>query len=314
MDILKLLVLTVCCCQADSSETIPPGVYQTTQSVSTFAGVALRVFEGRRKCAVVFLCGTPELPSFETPVMDMMASSSEEGCYLLMGKGRRPAAVLRMARSMTIEYGQRVDFSIVDVLPCIRAGKVSMKVGPSTLRMTKISNDPHFVFEKPLQLPSPGVSRNDGLIDDSPLREVTRYATSIAKNKNENPEGRPSAGKRRRATRTVDGPAAKRWAPEPTTAEHDHSKRGIASGTTTNAFESKPTSIDELAQPEESHSGVSDELGRSLSLSGLEQAVRGENGKLPAASDSSAPSGSEVSLDEDTLGWEAGDFDDLVKE
>ncbi|KAF4677574.1 hypothetical protein FOZ60_017288, partial [Perkinsus olseni] len=313
MDILKLLILTVYCCQAASSETIPPGVYQTAQSVSVFSGVALRVFEGRRQCAVAFLGETPELSYFETPLMDMRASSSQEGCYLLMGETREATYVFRKAKSMTVKYGQRVDFSIADVLPCIRGGNVSMVVGPRTLQMKKISSDPHYVFEKPLQLPSPGAYRNDGLVDDSSLRGVTRYTTSITKNKNENPGGLPSAGKRRRATRTVDGPAAKRRAPEPTTAEHDHSKRGIASGTTTNAFEPKPTSIDELAQPEESHSGVSDELERSLSLSGLEQAMRGEDGKLPAAADSSAPSGSEVSLDEDTLGWEAGDFDDLVK-
>ncbi|KAF4662893.1 hypothetical protein FOZ61_002099 [Perkinsus olseni] len=242
MDILKLLILTVHCCQAASSETIPPGVYQAVQSVLTFAGVALRVFEGRRECAVVFLGGTPELSSFETPLMDMRASSINEGCYLLLGKTREATYVFRKAKSMTVKYGQRVDFSIADVLPCIRGGKVSIKVGPRTLQMKKISSDPHYVFEKPLKLLSPGVYRNDGLIDDSSLSWPTARgrgtrATSITKNKNENPGGLPSTGKRRRTTRTVEGPAAKRRATAPTTAEHDHSKRGIASGTTTNASE-----------------------------------------------------------------------------
>ncbi|KAF4744678.1 hypothetical protein FOZ63_005784, partial [Perkinsus olseni] len=173
MDILKLLAVTVFCRQAAFSKTIPPGVYQTVQPVSVFSGVALRVFE-RQQCAVVFLGGTPSLlQSFETPVVVMRPSSSEKGCYLLLEKGGKAAGVLRKAKSMTVKYGQRVEFGMTDLLPCIRGGNVSIEVGPRTLRMKKISSDPHYVFEKPFQRPSPGVYTNDGLIDKSLLGGVT---------------------------------------------------------------------------------------------------------------------------------------------
>ncbi|KAF4704833.1 hypothetical protein FOZ62_004855, partial [Perkinsus olseni] len=101
MDNLKLLAVAVYCRQAAFSKTIPPGVYQTVQPVSAFAGVALRVFE-RQQCAVVFLGGTPSfLQSFETPAVDLRPSSREKGCYLLLEKGGKAAGVLRKAKSMT---------------------------------------------------------------------------------------------------------------------------------------------------------------------------------------------------------------------
>ncbi|KAF4652826.1 hypothetical protein FOZ61_009399 [Perkinsus olseni] len=173
MGILKLFIVTVFFRQAAFSKTIPPGVYQTFQPVSVFAGVALRVFEGQQ-CAVVFLCRTPSfLQSFETPVVGMRPSSSEKGCYLLLEEGRKSDGVLRKAKSMTVKYGQRVEFAMTELLPCIRGGNVSIVVGPRTLRMKKISSDPHYVLEKPFQQPSPGVYTNDGLIDKSSLSGVT---------------------------------------------------------------------------------------------------------------------------------------------
>ncbi|KAF4686675.1 WD repeat domain phosphoinositide-interacting protein 3, partial [Perkinsus olseni] len=168
-------------------------------------------------------------------------------------------------------------------------------------------------------------SRDVGICQDSESRAylvlgglniLLKTATSITDNNgSENPGALSPAAKRQRTRPTVDGPAAKRRASQPTTAENDDSRRTTASSTTMNADESKPTSIDERPQPEESHSGVFDELQRFLSLPGLEEsppAMRSEGGESPAAADSSTPRKSELLLDEDTLSWAAENFDDLV--
>ncbi|KAF4749004.1 hypothetical protein FOZ63_013462, partial [Perkinsus olseni] len=145
------------------------------------------------------------------------------------------------------------------------------------------------------------------------LNILLKTATSITDNNgSENPGALSPAAKRTRTSPPVEGPAAKRRASEPTTAEHDGSRRTTASSTTMNVYESKPTSIDEPTQPEESHSGVSDELERTLTQPGLEEWMRNEGGELPAAADPSTPSASELLLDEDTLSWAAENFDDLV--
>ncbi|KAF4738498.1 hypothetical protein FOZ62_006302, partial [Perkinsus olseni] len=161
-------------------EPVLSGLYHTIDKVPYFEGLAMRLF-GEERCALVFLAGTPAQQfrsSFETPRMEMKSYNLSENPkrYFLSDKHFKARHILKLAKTLTTEFGQGMDFAVTTTQPRIfKRGNVTLKVGDIILRMKKISNDPREALEVPFERPSPGVYVNDGPILDATLSsaEVT---------------------------------------------------------------------------------------------------------------------------------------------
>ncbi|KAF4680805.1 hypothetical protein FOZ63_025308, partial [Perkinsus olseni] len=173
-------LIEVCAHGAAAPEPALSGLYQSVDEVPYFDGLAMRLF-GEKRCALVFLAGMPAqhfLSSFETTKMEMKSYDPPGNSrrYLLFDKDCKARYTLIRARTLTTEFGQRMDFGVNTIFPRIsKRGNVTLKVGDVILRMKKISNDPREALEVPFERPSPGVYVNDGPISDATLSsaEVT---------------------------------------------------------------------------------------------------------------------------------------------
>ncbi|KAF4695805.1 hypothetical protein FOZ60_003400 [Perkinsus olseni] len=111
--------------------------------------------------------------SIETGPLEMQSYQSRgSSCYLLFDDDNKASYFFSRAKLLTANYGEPMDFRLGTVLPCISNGVVSLEVGKYTLPLKKLSNDPSYILEKPLEWPPPGLYVNDGRIPDAFLDHV----------------------------------------------------------------------------------------------------------------------------------------------